>query len=297
MAWNAEQYQSGYSFVWQYGRDLLGLLAPQEGERILDVGCGTGQLTAEIAASGAVVIGIDSSSDMVEQARRNAPALRFEVQDVCRLPYREEFDAVFSNAVLHWVLAAEEAASAMARALKPGGRLVVELGGRGNVCKLLAASDRALRELGVADPERYHPWFYPSVSEYASILERQGLAVTFATLFDRPTPLENGVAAWFQMFGRKLVEGLNPDRLPDYYRLVEQFGRSHGRLPAAENRGHALICYSPAPIVAISCSVRRNSSAPSTPRACSAERMPTIAAVTPGCRSVQAIATSPAVRP
>ena len=201
---------------------MLGLLAPRAGEQILDVGCGTGQLTVEIAESGAEVTGIDSSAAMVEQARRNAPNLRFEVQDVCRLPYRQEFDAVFSNAVLHWVRPPEEAAAAMARALKPGGRLVVELGGKGNVRGLLAASDRALRELGVADPERYHPWFYPSVSEYASILERQGLEVTFATLFDRPTPLEKGVAAWYQMFGQKLVEGLSPDRLPEYYRLVEQ---------------------------------------------------------------------------
>jgi len=223
MAWNAEQYEAGYSFVWQYGRDLVALLAPRAGERILDVGCGTGQLTAEIAASGAVVTGIDSSAAMVEQARRNAPGLGFEVQDVCRLPYREEFDAVFSNAVLHWVPRAEEAAAAMARALKPGGRLVVELGGRGNVRELMAASDRALRDLGVANPERYHPWFYPSVGEYAAILERNGLEVRFAALFERPTPLEKGLIAWYEMFGGRLVEGLVPDRLPEYYRLVEQF--------------------------------------------------------------------------
>ena len=133
MAWNAEQYQAGYSFVWQYGRDLLGLLAPQPGERILDAGCGTGQLTAEIAASGAEVTGIDSSAAMIEQARRNAPTVRFEVGDIRHLPYRAEFDAVFSNAVLHWVPEADEAAESFARALKPGGRVVIEMGGRGNV--------------------------------------------------------------------------------------------------------------------------------------------------------------------
>jgi trans-aconitate 2-methyltransferase len=226
MAWNAQQYEAGYSFVWQYGRDLLGLLAPQAGERILDVGCGTGQLTAEIAASGAIVTGIDSSAAMVEQARKNAPGVHFEVEDVCRLPYREEFDAVFSNAVLHWVPRAGEAAAAMAQSLKPGGRLVVELGGRGNVRELVAASDRALRELGVGDPERYHPWFYPSVSEYAGILERAGLEVTFAALFDRPTPLERGLAGWYEMFGNKLIEGLGAEQVPEYYRLVEQFASS-----------------------------------------------------------------------
>ena len=223
MAWDAEKYEAGYSFVWEHGRDLLGLLAPRAGERILDVGCGTGQLTAQIAESGALVTGIDSSATMIQQARRNAPGLRFEVRNVCQLPYREEFDAVFSNAVLHWVRQANEAAAAMARALNPGGRLVVEFGGHGNVRELMAASDRALAELGVADPSRYHPWFYPSVGEYAAILERNGLEVTFAALFDRPTPLEKGLIGWYQMFGQKLVEGLSAERLPEYYRLVEQF--------------------------------------------------------------------------
>jgi trans-aconitate methyltransferase len=231
MAWNAEQYQAGYSFVWQYGRDLLGLLAPQPGERILDAGCGTGQLTAEIAAAGAEVTGIDSSDAMIEQARRNAPTLRFELRDIRRLPYHAEFDAVFSNAVLHWVREADEAAESMARALKPGGRVVIEMGGRGNVRALLDASDRALRELGVPDPERYHPWFYPGVAEYAAILERHGLEVTFAALFDRPTPLPEGIRAWYEMFGQKLVEPLASGQLPEYYRLVEQ---SAG--PAADYR-------------------------------------------------------------
>ncbi len=168
---------------------------------------------------------------MIEQARRNAPTLRFEVRDIRHLPYHAEFDAVFSNAVLHWVREADEAAESMARALKPGGRLVVEMGGRGNVRALLDASDRALRELGVPDPERYHPWFYPGVAEYADILERHGLEVTFATLFDRPTPLPEGIRAWYEMFGRKLVEPLAPGQLPEYYRLVEQ---SAG--PAADYR-------------------------------------------------------------
>lgn len=223
MTWNAQEYQAGYSFVWQYGRDLLGLLTPQPGERILDVGCGTGQLTAEIAASGAEVTGIDSSEEMIEQARRNIPHLRFEAQDVCRLPYREEFDAIFSNAVLHWVTSASEAAASMSRALKPGGRLVIEMGGHGNVREMLAASDCALRKLGVEDPERDRPWFYPTIGEYASILERHKMEVTFAALFDRPTPLEQGLAGWYRMFGQKLTARLAADRLPEYYRLIEQF--------------------------------------------------------------------------
>lgn len=126
--WNAGLYQESYSFVWQSGKDLLGMLHPETGESILDVGCGTGQLTHEIAHSGAAVVGIDASPTMIEQARNNFPELRFEPCDVRAMPYDGEFDAVFSNAALHWVQPAEAAAEAMARALRPGGRMVVELG-------------------------------------------------------------------------------------------------------------------------------------------------------------------------
>ena len=223
MPWNATQYQSGYSFVWEYGRDLVPLLDPQPGERILDAGCGTGQLTAQIAAAGAEVVGIDSSPAMIEQARRNVPGLRFEVHDLCDLPFEAEFDAVFSNAVLHWVRRAEDAAASMARALKPGGRLVLEMGGKGNVRAVLGASDRALRDLGISDPERYHPWFYPSIAEYSAILERCGLEVRSAALFDRPTPLQDGLAGFIDMFGAKLLEPLPAGRRPEYYRLLEQY--------------------------------------------------------------------------
>src|SRR5882757_7205875 len=158
--WNADLYQSSHSFVWEYGRDLLGLLAPKSGERILDIGCGTGQLTADIAQTGATTVGVDQSESMIAQARGNFPSLQFEVQNVCGLPYREKFDAVFSNAALHWVKRAEEAAASMSRALKPGGRLVLEMGGRGNVREVLKALSEALGS------EAEHPWYFPSIGEY-----------------------------------------------------------------------------------------------------------------------------------
>jgi SAM-dependent methyltransferase len=224
--WNAALYQDRHSFVWEFGRDLLALLDPQPGECVLDVGCGTGQLTAEIARAGADVTGIDNSAAMVAEARANFPAIRFEIQDVCSLPYYGEFDAIFSNAVLHWVTRAADAVAAMSRGLKPGGRLVVELGGRGNIAALISASDLALRTLGVSNPERYHPWFYPSVGEYAALLERHGFEVAFAALFDRPTPLEGGDEAipnWLRMFGSRLVEPLAPEQMPEYLRLAREF--------------------------------------------------------------------------
>jgi trans-aconitate 2-methyltransferase len=217
--WDPALYQSSHSFVWERGRGLVELLAPRAGGRILDVGCGTGQLTAEIARAGAEVVGVDSSEAMIDQARTNFPDIGFEQVDVRSLPFREEFDAVFSNAVLHWVKDADDAAAAMSRALKQGGRLVVEFGGHGNTQALLDAVFAAQEKLGRA---RFHPWYFPRIAEYAVVLERNGLEVRYATLFDRPIALEGGeqgLANWLDMFGKPFQAG------PDFIRLVEEYAR------------------------------------------------------------------------
>jgi len=217
--WDPALYQSSHSFVWERGRGLIELLAPRAGERILDAGCGTGQLTAEIAKAGAQVLGIDNSAAMIEQARTNFPELSFAQSDVRSIELLEEFDGVFSNAVLHWVKEADEAAEALSRALKPGGRLVVEFGGHGNTQALLDALFAAQDKLG---RERFHPWYYPGIAEYASVLERHGLEVRFATLFDRPIALEGGeqgLARWLDMFGKTF------QITPDFVRLVEEYAR------------------------------------------------------------------------
>jgi trans-aconitate 2-methyltransferase len=219
--WDPALYQDKHAFVWQYGQDLIGLLAPLEGERILDVGCGTGQLTAQIAAAGAEVTGIDSSPAMLAEARKNYPDIRFEAMDVGEMSYDGCFDAVFSNAALHWVRDAEGAAARMARALKPGGRFVAELGGKGNVRRLVDAILRALEAFHIPAPEL--PWFYPSVGEYASMLERHGLAVTQATLFDRPTKLDGGLGGWIAMFRGRWLEAVPAERREAFVRRVEEY--------------------------------------------------------------------------
>ena len=224
--WNSELYQSSHSFVWQYGRDLLVLLNAKPGERILDVGCGTGQLTAEITQFGAEVVGIDSSPDMIVTAQKNFPHVRFEVADVTALTYQEEFDVVVSNAALHWVRDQPSAIASISRALKPGGRLVFEMGGRGNLHHLLDAVYKALRTLGIVNPEQLSPWSFPSIGEYAPMLEAHGLEVDFAVLFDRATILEGGergLKLWLEMFGRFAVDAIAPEQRKEFIRLTEQF--------------------------------------------------------------------------
>jgi SAM-dependent methyltransferase len=222
--WNAELYQSSHAFVWQFGRDLLTMLLPKEGERILDVGCGTGQLTADIAKSGAEVVGLDLSAEMIATASSNFPQLRFEVADIAATNFESEFDAVFSNAALHWVRDQEGAIIAMARALRPGGRLVLEMGGRGNIQQIWNAAMQALTDMGVKDPEKLSPWFYPSIGEYAPMLESYGMAVTFAVLFDRPTQLEGGergLRIWLEMFGMFASHVLKPEKRGELMRRIE----------------------------------------------------------------------------
>lgn len=197
--WNAQDYQSRHSYVWRHGEGVVELLAPQAGERIVDLGCGSGQLTARIADSGAKVIGLDRSPEMIAQARANYPQLDFRVADATDFQIEARVDAVFSSAVLHWVKDASAAIACVARALRPSGRLVLEMGGRGNTRTLL----KAVREVAGAIEI---PWFYPSVSEYSTLLERGGFEVRFATLFDRPTAVEgeSGLEDWLVMFGGAL---------------------------------------------------------------------------------------------
>jgi trans-aconitate methyltransferase len=201
-AWNPELYEARHSFVWQLGEGVIDLLDPKPGEKILDVGCGTGQLTQKIAERGAAVTGLDSSPDMIGQARQNFPNLRFVLHDAAAMQFAGEFDAVFSNAALHWMLDAASVARGIARALRPKGRFVAELGGKGNInCIEHAIGTVAARYFAVdALPQKRT--FYPSTGEYATLLETCGLEVRMAQLFDRPTPLEGpqGMEHWIRQF-------------------------------------------------------------------------------------------------
>lgn len=185
---------------------MLALLAPKAGERILDVGCGTGQLTKAIAESGASVVGIDKSPEMIESAQSNYPGIQFRVADAADFSFAEPFDSVFSNAALHWVTRAESAVECIATALKPGGRFVAEFGGKDNAGNIARAIQQTLKER--LQVEVNHDWYFPSIGEYTSLLEKHGLEVSSAWLFDRPTPLEgeSGLRSWIEMFCGSMIK-------------------------------------------------------------------------------------------
>jgi len=194
--WDAQQYQQRHAYVFEYGKAVLDLLSPQKGERILDLGCGSGQLTAAIADAGATVIGLDSSPEMLAEARAHYPALDFRQADAANFSIDPPVDAVFSNAVLHWVKNAAAAAASISKALKPGGRFVAEFGGHGNIQSILNA-------LGPIET----PWYYPTIGEYATLLERHNLEPRQAWLIDRPTPVEgeDGFEHWLTIFCRDIT--------------------------------------------------------------------------------------------
>lgn len=226
--WNTLLYDQKHAFVFEYGKGLIPLLDPKPDESILDLGCGSGHLTQAIAQSGAHVIGIDGAVSMIEAARAGYPDLEFLVADARDFSFPFSFDAVFSNATLHWVKEADEVAQRIVTALKPGGRLVAEFGGKGNVETLTTAVQLSLREL--AHIEADFGWYFPSIGEYASLLERHGLAVQSAVLFDRPTLLEdgdNGLRNWLQMFGDRVFVDVSDEVKQQVLARTEEQVRDH----------------------------------------------------------------------
>jgi SAM-dependent methyltransferase len=206
--WDAAAYARNGRFVADLGATLLDWLAPQAGERILDLGCGDGVLTRRIAESGCDVIGADASAELVAAARELSVDAR--VVDGQALPFAREFDAVFSNAALHWMKRDPDAVLAgVARALKPGGRFVAELGGAGNVAAIRGALHAALARRGI-DAAAFDPWYFPSAADYRARLEAAGFKMLRIEMYPRPTPLPGDVAAWLRTFAQSFLQALPP---------------------------------------------------------------------------------------
>lgn len=201
--WDPGSYERDARYVSDYGMAVVELLDPRPGERILGLGCGDGALTRRIMERGCEVVGVDCSAEMVEAAR--ALGVDARVMDGHDLAFASEFDAVFSNAALHWMRRPERVVSGVVRALKPGGRYVGEFGGHGNIRSVVRGIKDALAKRGT-DFEAVNPWYFPTAEEYRTLLETFGLRVLTCSLFPRPTPLPTDLAGWLRVFGRAFLD-------------------------------------------------------------------------------------------
>ena len=205
--WSPESYDRHARFVSDLAGEILAWLDPKPGERILDLGCGDGVLTARLRDLGCDVMGVDSGADMIAAAR--ALGLDARLIDGHELPFRDEFDAVFSNAALHWMVKPRLVLAGVWQALKPHGRFVAEFGGHGNVAAIVTAM-RAIALKRGGDADLAGPWFFPSPEVYREMLEEQGFAVKRIGLYPRPTPLKTGMKAWLKLFRKPFFEQFGP---------------------------------------------------------------------------------------
>jgi SAM-dependent methyltransferase len=205
--WDAASYERNAAFVAELGEPLVALLAPRAGQRVLDLGCGDGRLTLALQRAGCEVVAVDASASQVEAARRRG--LDARVMDGQALDFEGEFDAVFSNAALHWMKRPDLVVPGVWKALRPGGRFVGELGAAGNVGAIVRALDDALRRRGRSFAD-LNPWYYPTGPEYRARLEAAGFAVVTLEVFERPTPLPGDITAWLETFA-----GAFQSALPD----------------------------------------------------------------------------------
>lgn len=211
MKWNSKLYDQSHDFVAKYGEGILSYLQSKTHETILDLGCGTGDLTKQIYNTGAKVIGVDNSGEMIEQAKTKFPQIEFFQMDAKALKLDVAFDAIFSNAVLHWIPEKEIVIKNMYSVLKPGGRIVLEFGGKGNNELMLKELRHSFLQRGYIKNAEIDFWYYPSIAEYATELEMRNFRVTHAEHFDRFTPLKSnsGIKDWFTMFGENFFTGIS----------------------------------------------------------------------------------------
>jgi trans-aconitate methyltransferase len=217
--WSAQRYAETANFVPELGAPVLELLAPEPGEHILDLGCGDGVLTEKIAAAGATVVAVDAAPDMVAAAR--ARGLDARVVAGQHLVFDGEFDAVFSNAALHWMRPPEAVLAGVYRALKPGGRFVGEMGGHNNTAAIMVGLSAVLGRRGL-DARHLSPWWFPSAAAYRAKLEGAGFMVDNIRIVPRPTPLPAGLEAWLDTFTEDFFGALpSPDRVPARTEIVD----------------------------------------------------------------------------
>ena len=222
-SWDPNRYAASARFVAELGEPLIGLLAPKPGERILDLGCGDGALTAKLVAMGCEVVGVDASEAQIRGAREIG--LDAHVMDGEQLTFEHEFDAVFSNAALHWMRHPDDVIAGVKRALRPHGRFVAEMGGHRCVEKIRTALVDALNRRGL-DGEGAVPWYFPTVEDYSERLIKGGFTVKYLALIPRPTPLPGDVTGWLETFAETFIAKLPPAERPAFIAEVREVLRA-----------------------------------------------------------------------
>lgn len=205
--WNSQTYAKNARFVSDLGIGLVEWLNPQAGERILDLGCGDGALTVKLGEFGCEVVGVDSSPDFIASAKSRG--LNAFLLDAYELNFQGEFDAVFSNAALHWMKEADLVIGGVWQSLKPGGRFVGEFGGDGNISTIRTALHSVLKRYGI-DANQIDPWYFPTIEDYQSRLVAKGFHVNEIVLIPRPTPLPTDIKGWLTTFANPFTASIPP---------------------------------------------------------------------------------------
>jgi len=217
--WDPERYSRNARFVSDLGAPVLELLAPKPGERILDLGCGDGALTEKITAMGCTVVGVDGSAAQTKAARKRG--LDVFVMDAHHLTFDEEFDAVFSNAALHWMKQPDDVIRGVWRALRPNGRFVAECGGYGCVTTIVKALYDALKRRGI-DGDNVNPWYFPTAEDYRRRLESERFEIASIILIPRPTPLPSDITGWLETFAESFTSALPQYEQRAFIREVQE---------------------------------------------------------------------------
>ncbi len=200
MKWDSRLYDKSQAFVSEYGNELISFIPLNKQQCILDLGCGTGDLTQKLSEISSCIIGIDASKEMIQAAKKKYPHLNFEVMDACHLQWKNQFDVVFSNAVFHWIADQERLLKGIYVALKNNGKLVCEFGASGNIAQIEKAYGLVLES---SSKEYINPFYFPTVEEYSALLQTAGFKIEKIYDYDRPTPLpdgKDGLRKWMMQF-------------------------------------------------------------------------------------------------
>ena len=223
--WNPKLYNDKHSFVYEYGKELISLLDPKPNETILDLGSGSGQLTYQIGKLVKKIIGIDSSENMVSDAKAKFPNIEFKVANITSFQSKQKFDSIFSNATLHWVKDHTAAINCMYQNLKPNGKIVLEFGGKGNLKPMINQLRKSLSKKNYIEQSKLDTWYFPSIGQYSTELEKAGFRVAMAEHFDRPTALEdkkNGIIDWLSMFAKQFFVNIDENNAKDIKDQVQR---------------------------------------------------------------------------